>query len=397
MYILLISNIFYFILIRNLVVDSTYDSKGIWIAFGVLIFLSNMINYKIFTGDNNILLIVSMLLTIGMPMIYRINNYLAYRQILWYIIGLIIFFSVVVIFKRFFITSKFLYLYLGIIYFMFVITFLFGSRIKGSINWIKLNGISFQPSEIIKVLFILFIASYYNYSNRKMKKSFFLFFVYSIIGLFFLQKDLGSALLLYLVFMSLYYLNESNKKLIFFNLFGAIIIGINSIIVFDHVKVRMISWANPWDHINGAGYQITQSLFAIAEGGFLGVGLGNGQPKYIPEVQTDFIFSAIIEEMGILMGIAIVLIYILFIYSGIKITLNQKNNFMKQVALGITMMIGFQAFLIIGGSIKLIPLTGITLPFISYGGSSLVMSFVAIGLLQVASQEIEGDILNEQG
>ncbi|MBS4537703.1 FtsW/RodA/SpoVE family cell cycle protein [Clostridium sp. D2Q-11] len=336
-----------------------------------------------------------MLLTIGLPMIYRIDKELAFRQTLWYIFGLIVFFIVIFVFKKYFITNRYTYLYMGVIYIMFIMTFIFGSRIKGSINWIKFNGISFQPSEVIKILFILFIASYFTNRDKKLKKSYFLFIVYSIIGLFFFQKDLGSALLLYLVFMSIYYLNEENKFALLMNLFGAIIVGINSIIIFDHVKVRMISWINPWKYIDGAGYQITQSLFAISEGGYLGVGLGKGHPKYIPEVQTDFIFSAIIEEMGILMGIAIVLLYILFIYKGIKITLNQKNNFIRQVALGITMMTGFQAFIIIGGSIKLIPLTGITLPFVSYGGSSIVMSFVSIGLLQVASQELEGEFHSE--
>lgn len=393
-YILIISNVLYFFLIRNLHEGNTYKFTILWMVFSFFILVSNVAFQKIIKGNNIILSIVSMLLIIGIPMIYRINRGLAVRQILWYMIGLITFFLVIIIFKKYFITSKLMYIYLGTIYFMFIITFIFGTRIKGSINWIKLNNISFQPSEIIKIVFILFIASYYTYKDKKMKKYIFLFSIYSIIGLFFLQKDLGSALLLYLIFMSLYYLNESNKLHILANLLGAIVVGVTSIIAFDHVKVRMISWINPWEYIDGAGYQITQSLFAISEGGFLGVGLGNGHPKYIPEVQTDFIFSAIIEEMGILMGIGIVLLYILIVYMGIKITLNQRNNFLKQVALGITMMIGFQAFLIIGGSIKLIPLTGITLPFISYGGSSMVMSFVAIGLLQLASQDIEGELNN---
>ncbi|MBS4534615.1 FtsW/RodA/SpoVE family cell cycle protein [Clostridium sp. D2Q-14] len=393
-YILLMINILFSFLIRDLYKDNTYKFTILWLVFLSAIFISNIIFQKIVEGNHIILLIASMLLTIGMPMIYRINRELAFRQILWYIIALITFFSVIVIFKKYFITSKLIYLYIGVIYFMFIITFAFGSRIKGSINWIKLNNISFQPSEVIKVLFILFIASYYTYKNKTLKKPYFLFLVYSVIGLFFLQKDLGSALLLYLVFMSLYYFNESNKLNILYNILGAIIVGIISIVKFNHVKIRMISWINPWEHIDGAGYQITQSLFAISEGGFLGVGLGNGHPKYIPEVQTDFIFSAIIEEMGVLMGISIILLYILIIYGGVKISLNQRNHFMKQVGLGITMMIGFQSFLIIGGSIKLIPLTGITLPFISYGGSSIVMSFVALGLLQVASQDIEEESYN---
>jgi cell division protein FtsW (lipid II flippase) len=153
----------------------------------------------------------------------------------------------------------------------------------------------------------------------------------------------------------------------------------------NHVKVRVDAWLNPWADIADKGYQITQSLFAIGSGGFFGTGLGLGRPDFIPEVNTDFIFSAICEEMGILGGVSVVLLYFILTYRGFKIALFTTEYFAKVLALGLTLIFGFQTFIIIGGVIKLIPLTGITLPFISYGGSSLSINFIALGILQAIS------------
>lgn len=164
-----------------------------------------------------------------------------------------------------------------------------------------------------------------------------------------------------------------------------------SYFIFNHVRVRVEIWINPWKYIDTGGYQITQSLFAIAAGSFLGTGIGRGYPQYIPEVHNDFIFSAYCEEMGLLTGIAIIMLYMIFIYRGIKITLEQKNKFYRIVALGITSLIGVQSFIILGGVTKMIPLTGVTLPFLSYGGSSLVASFASLGILQACSEVFEDE------
>ena len=140
------------------------------------------------------------------------------------------------------------------------------------------------------------------------------------------------------------------------------------------------------------GYQITQSLFAISEGGFFGKGLGLGYPHFIPLAYNDFIFSAIVEEMGIFTGIGIIMLFLILFYRGFKIGMNQENKFYRILALGISVLFCIQAFIIIGGVIKLIPLTGITLPFVSYGGSSLITSFIALGILQVASEDLESKV-----
>ena len=166
--------------------------------------------------------------------------------------------------------------------------------------------------------------------------------------------------------------------------------------MFNHVKIRFETWIDPWKYIDRQGYQITQSLFAIAEGGFFGSGLGLGYPDFIPEVHTDFIFSAICEEMGIFTGIGIIMLFLILVYRGFKIAMNQENQFFKVAALGISILFGIQSFIIFGGVLKMIPLTGITIPFVSYGGTSMLSSFIALGILQVASEELDMEEIKDE-
>ena len=156
-----------------------------------------------------------------------------------------------------------------------------------------------------------------------------------------------------------------------------------------HIQVRVATWLNPWDDISNTGYQITQSLFAIASGGYFGKGIGNGSPGYIPEVHSDFIFSAVCEEMGVFGGAAIILLFFLIAYRCFKIAITAKNPFDKAVCLGLTLMFSVQTFIIVGGVIKMIPLTGITLPFVSYGGTSIVVNFISLGIIQAISAKEE--------
>jgi cell division protein FtsW (lipid II flippase) len=211
--------------------------------------------------------------------------------------------------------------------------------------------------------------------------------VYSYIGFLIIQKEWGTSLLLFLIFFMILYAFYDDLKLLLLNVSVAALGAFGGYLFVYHIKIRVSMWLNPWADASGKGYQITQSLFAIGEGGFFGRGIGMGKPNLIPEVKNDFIFSAICEEMGIFGGVAIILLYFILAYRGFKISLYIKDTFKKLVALGITLMFGFQTFIIIGGVIKLIPLTGITLPFISYGGSSLTTSFIALGILQALSKE----------
>lgn len=365
------------------------------VAFMSIVYISNFILSKVSSGDNYIFLITSMLLSIGILMIYRINPALGIRQISLFGIGIVAFFITYFILKNIGGWHKYTGFYLGLSLALYLITLIFGSRIGGAKNWVYIGKFGAQPSEIIKILFVFFIASYYYNIKKyqdilKTKTSYiFIAIAYSFMGFLFLQKELGIALLFFLVFNVLFYVYEKDRKLIVINFAGAIAMAVVGYFMFSHVRLRVDIWINPWKDVASRGYQIAQSLFAIGEGGFFGTGIGLGHPEFIPEVHTDFIFAAICEEMGIFTGIAIIMLFMVMVYRGVKITLEQANLFYRIVALGITSIIGFQAFIILGGVIKMIPLTGITLPFISYGGSSLISSFIALAILQVASEDLE--------
>lgn len=358
----------------------------------LIIYISNYILTKVSSGDNYIFLIVTMLISIGTIMIYRIDERLGIKQLIWISLGILVFFITYFIMKYIISWSNWIYFYLASSYTLFLMTFILGSRRKGAINWISIKGISFQPAEITKLLIIFILAAYY--SNRPKWKevknaSYYLMgIIYSFIFLLFLQRDLGTAVIFYLIFTAIQFIYEEDRKLIFYNIGVSAIGGFIGYAVFDHVKIRFQSWLNPWKYIDRQGYQITQSLFAIAEGGFFGKGLGLGYPDFIPEVYTDFIFSAICEEMGVFTGIGIIMLFMILVYRGFKIAISQDNQFYRILALGISILFGVQSFIILGGVLKMIPLTGITLPFVSYGGSSLLSSFIALGILQIASEEI---------
>jgi len=365
-------------------------------VFGLiaLIYFSNSLLNKVTTGDKYVFLIVSLLMSIGAIMIYRIDTQLGIKQLVWILIGIIIFFITYFIMKNIKNWEKFLPIYIAGVYILFFLTLTLGTATKGAKNWIKLGPISFQPAELIKILLIFILASYYsNYEKIRSKYKYssliLMVVVYSFLGLLFIQRDLGMAVVFYSIFVGLQFVYEEDRRLIYLNVFLFILGGGLGYKLFDHVKIRFQAWLDPWKYIERQGYQITQSLFAIAEGGFFGTGIGLGHPSFIPEVHTDFIFGAICEEMGTLTGIGIIMLFLIFVYRGFKIAMTQGNKFYRILSLGISISFGVQIFIILGGVLRVIPLTGITLPFISYGGTSMLTSFIALGVLQRASEEIK--------
>ncbi len=362
------------------------------IGLVLIIYISNYILNKLSLGDNYIFLIVTMLISIGVVMIYRIDEELGVKQLIWVSIGIAIFFISYLIMRYIRRWDKWMYLYIAGIYIGFVFTFILGTRKGGAINWIKIGSFTVQPSEIIKLLIVFLLASFYSDKDKvkdiKYSSYYLMGIMYSFILLSFLQRDLGTALVFYLVFFLIQFIYEEDRKLILYNLGLFTISGTLGYFIFDHVKIRFQSWLNPWEFIERQGYQITQSLFAIAEGGFFGKGLGLGNPDFIPVVYTDFIFSAICEEMGIFTGIGIIMLFMILVYRGFKIAIGQDNMFYRILAIGISSLLGVQSFIILAGVLKMIPLTGITLPFVSYGGSSIISSFIALGILQACSEEI---------
>ncbi|NLJ78223.1 MAG: FtsW/RodA/SpoVE family cell cycle protein [Tissierellia bacterium] len=362
-------------------------------ALIAMIYIASFVLLRISSGDNYIFLIVTMLISIGIIMIYRIDPELGIKQIIWTGVGILLFFITYFIVKNIDGWRNWILLYGGASIGLFLLTLLFGNRIKGSLNWIVLGRFSFQPTEIIKILLIFLLASYYanheRYKRVQNSNYYLVGVLYLFIGFLFIQRDLGTVLLFYSIFSAIQFIYEEDRKLILYNALFFLISGIIGYFTFSHVRVRFETWLNPWIYIDNKGYQITQSLFAIATGGFFGTGIGLGYPDFIPEVHTDFIFSAICEEMGIFTGIGLIMLFLILVYRGFKIALNQEDKFFKIVALGISVLFGIQSFIIFGGVLKMIPLTGITIPFVSYGGSSMLASFMALGILQVASEDLD--------
>lgn len=369
-----------------------------------LTFLTTIILRKFRMGDTYIALIVAMILSIGLAMQLRLSTEIGVKQFIWYLIGLGLFILTTSIYHLIYKRIKSIWFFYALMIFLFILTLIIGTSINGAKNWIILGRFSFQPSEFIKILFVFFMASFVSdpdalrlkIANRTTSSKWTLMLlVFIVLGFFVIQREFGTALLIFIVYLSILYVFE--KAMIFIAI-NAIIAGLAALVAIQltpHLGVRIDSWLNPFSDIAGKGYQITQSLFAIGSGSFFGTGLGMGYPHFIPNVETDFIFSAICEEMGIFGGIAIIVLFMLLVYRGIKICLLLRNPFTKSLAFGLTITVGFQTFLIIGGVTRLIPLTGITLPFVSYGGSSLISSFIIIGLLQSLSGYILREEVNE--
>lgn len=382
--------------------DQPYNRQ----AFFVCLFVLGMIcvSYVIITkknfGENYLFLIVSMLLSIGIMMIYRLNSALAIKQTTWMFVGVVTFFTCYYFYLSINYWHKYTNFYIIVPLLLYISTLVFGATVKGAKNWIIIAGYSFQPSELSKILYVFFLGSYFksqdklffqesSLSERRktfVNKALLMFITYLHVGFLVLQKDWGTIGLLLLIYLFLLYIFSEDNKFLILNCGLLLPTGLIAYKFFYHVRVRVEVWLNPWEDILGKGYQIAQSLFGIGSGGFFGTGLGRGKPYMIPEASTDFIFSSICEEMGTLTGVAVVLLYMLLCYRAFKIALNIKEKFKKSVVIGLTLMIAMQTFIIIGGVIKLIPLTGITLPFVSYGGSSLVTNFISLGVLQAISK-----------
>ena len=365
---------------------------GLIVTF-VLLVSYGIIN-KMSLRDGYIFLIVAVLFSIGEIMLCRIDQDQGTKQLIWFLLSILCFFVVYVLMLKINIWEKFGYLYYFAAVGLFLVTLVFGTTSGGSKNWIVIGNISFQPSELAKILAIFFLASRYKnplkYKIRGINEDIVCSaMIYSMLGFLVLQREWGTAVLLFLIHISLMYVFSSDRKIMFLNCVFAVLGGLLGFKFVDHIKVRVDVWLDPWTDIAGKGYQITQSLFAIGSGGFFGTGIGLGSPEYIPEVHSDFIFSAICEEFGIMGGIAVIMLYFILIYRGIRIAMTLENTFYKCIASGISIMIGFQTFIILGGVTKFIPLTGITLPFISYGGSSLLTSFIAIAVLEAVANKIE--------
>lgn len=388
-YLLFLMNVFGFGL---LCMANDFKKDILFVGLGLLGLL--IVTYTVLVlcrmGDKFLFLIASMLVTMGTVMLCRINIEFGAKQILWIGLGAFVFFFAYIVYYKIKFWDKLWLLYALFSTALFLGTLIFGQRVNGSKNWIEFAGFGFQPSEIIKIAYVMFLGCYYSGSRTKdlfniHPRYVTAFFTYLFIIFLVLQRDWGTILVLFSIYIFILYVYEDNRRFVLFNIGSATIVALLGYMFLHHIQVRVNVWRDPWSDISNTGYQIAQSLFAIASGGYFGKGIGNGSPSYIPEVHTDFIYSAICEEMGVFGGAAIIILFFLLAYRCFKITIKAKNAYNKSVALGITLMFALQTFIIIGGVTKFIPLTGITVPFVSYGGSSIVVSFLSLGIIQAIS------------
>lgn len=359
-------------------------------------------------GDGYLFIIISMLSSVGIIMQTRINQGNGIRQMKLYLLGVGFFFVTLLLYRVFHKhLRKLTLIYFGLSMLLFAVTAVFGTVKNGSKNWIVLGGVSVQPSEFIRILFVLSLAAILTNARlpevkrgkkeknlKRMRLGLAAGIAYINAFCLLLQREWGIALLFFAIYLAFLYIYGESRLFFLANVLMTILAAFVGVNFMSHIQVRVATWLDPFADITGKGYQITQSLFAIGAGGFAGSGIGSGSPYFIPVVSSDFIFSAICEEMGVLGGTAVIMLYFLLVYRGFKIALSSTNDFNKAVSVGLSVMLGIQTFIIVGGVIKLIPLTGITLPFISYGGSSMITTFIALGILQAISS-MKGEVTDE--
>ncbi len=366
-------------------IKEEFDSVAL--IMGVVLAFFNIFLYNILRGifrhiDRFVLLAAQFLWSLGLAVIYRLDPDLALKQFIFVIIGaiLMVIMMLVIMKNNDFGRTNWFFMIASAAVLIF--TFLFGPTIGGARNWLRLGPFSLQPSEFVKVVYI--IVSAYFLSTEKTMRAFLPYVAFSAFCVMILvvSKDLGAALLFGTSFLILFY-SATGRKLLTFTGLGVLCIGaVASYFLFSHVRTRVDIWLDPWADYAGSGYQIVQGLLALASGGLLGVGFGNGMPEVIPASSTDYIFTVIGEEFGCIVAVMVVAFYIVFIVRGMLIALDTKSQFNALLVFGSTAMLATQSFIILGGVIKLIPLTGITLPFVSAGGSSMLSSMLMVGIIE---------------
>lgn len=357
-------------------------------------------------ADPAILPIVFVLSGTGITFLTRLAPDAAVNQVIWLFLSVFAMVAVLAVVRDLDALADYKYT-LGIAgVVLLILPMILGTEQNGSKLWIYIGSFSFQPGEFAKILITLFLA-FYLATNRealsasmrsfgpihlprlRMLMPLLIMWGMSLLVVVF-ETDLGSALLFFAFFVIMLYVATGRASYVAVSLGLLAVGGVACYFLFGHVQNRVNIWIDPWSAAATGGYQIVQSLYSLADGGLVGVGIGNGLATTIPFVQSDFIFSAIGEEMGLLGASAILILFLLFCTRGLATAARAKSDCSAFAAVGLTCAISFQAFLIVGGVTKLLPLTGVTLPFMSQGGTSLLASFIIVGLLLRAGDEGTG-------
>ncbi len=362
-------------------------------------------------SDATLLPLAAMLNGLGFVMIARLRDARsefraeARVQSVWVAIAIAVFVLTLVIVRdvRVFERYRYTALLLGVAFLLLPLAPSIGRSVNGGRLWVAIGTLNFEPNEVAKVLLVAFFAAYL-VDKRELLASgrirvgrwfvpsprdlgpLVLAWGVSLVVLAY-EKDMGTALLFFGVFATMLYVTTRRVAYVIGTLVLLVIGGVLAYKAFGHVRVRVENWINPWRDPHGTGLQPIQGWFALGSGGIAGTGLGRGSPGLVPDATTDFIFAAVGEELGMVGAVAVIAAFMLFVGSAYRIAVDSVRPFAKLFAFGIATIISLQTFFIIGGVLRLIPLTGIALPFVSYGGSSLVANFALLAILLRISDE----------
>ncbi len=339
----------------------------------------------------------------GIVQIDRVAPFFASRQTLWLVVASLALIAITRLPVNLRWLSRYRYLWLVVGLLLLLLTIFFGSNPSGGGPrlWLGVPDVYFQPSELLKLLLIAFFASYLadhralldlpSRSGLDVALRFLapLLLMWGVcVALLLWQRDLGTAALFFITFVTLLYLATGRTAYAFGGVVLLLAAGVVAYYAVDLVRLRVDIWINPWADAQDSAFQIVRSLMAFAAGGVVGQGVGQGSPIYVPVVHSDFIFAAIGEEWGMIGALAIIASFALIGLRGLRLAVQVQNRvFRAYLAAGLSVVLTAQSLLIMGGVLKIIPLTGVTLPFMSYGGSSLLISFTMIGLLLVISAD----------
>jgi cell division protein FtsW (lipid II flippase) len=391
-------------LVRRQIVDWQTLTGAVLFAGG-LVAAAIWLRWRLPRADPLLLPIAATLAAVGQTMTSRLEPALGPRQGIWVLIGLGAM-TLIGLLPSIGWLRRYRYTWATLAILLQVLTLALGRDPNGSgaALWFVIGPVSVQPMEIVKLLLVVFLAAYLEeyrellaVAGRRVGRLHLpplpylapiLVMIGVALALFWLQKDLGPALLFSTVLLAMLYVASGRASYVFLGLALLVLGGALASRVFEHVHTRVVTWFDPWSTRQTLGYQLVQALYAFGSGGVFGTGLDMGSPRYIPAVHTDFVIAAIGEELGLVGTLAIVSLFVLFVQRGFMIALNARSGFSALLAAGLTSVVALQALIILAGTLELIPLTGITLPFVSYGGSSVVANFVIVGLLlRIAHEE----------
>ncbi|HXR28786.1 MAG TPA: FtsW/RodA/SpoVE family cell cycle protein [Solirubrobacteraceae bacterium] len=387
------------------------------IFLGLCLAAHVVIRYALPHADPYLFPLVAVLASVGVVMVYRIDPVLARQQATWMVVGLVLFAATILALRRggVAVLERYRYTIAAVAIGMTVLPRLpgIGQQVNGAYLAIHVGRVSFQPAELAKVAIVIFLASYLR-DNRQilvtagrrvlgltippMKQFGPMLIVWgAAMATLLITRELGTSLMFYGAFLALLYVATGRLS---FPLIGLVLFALGAWFVaghVGHVHARVLAWEHPFDRAlyerqSGGSYQLAQSLFAQADGGLLGRGFdqsllrsAHNGPPILPVPESDMIYAVIVNELGLVGGAALLLVYLLLVARGLKTAVLARDSFSKLLATGLSFVIALQVFVIVGGVTRVIPLTGVTLPFVAYGGSSVVMNFVLVALLLVIS------------